>query len=145
VRRRRVISTFAAAPLFACGLGESVFASNASVSASERLLGTWRSNAERTLAYWQFKEGITPVARERMASWFGKLIIKFTRTSVATEFEGAHFNSRYRVLAETATSVTVEYANDSKREVETIYLGEGFIFKRVGSGANFEYFSRVAA
>jgi len=111
----------------------------------ERLFGTWRSDKERTLAHWQFKDGIDPKAKETIAGWFGRLTLTFSRSKVITFFEGSRFESRYRVLARTDNSATVEYVNEGRAEIETIYLAEGYMFKRVGTSKNFEYFSRVAA
>jgi hypothetical protein len=108
----------------------------------ERLLGTWRSDKQRTLAHWQFKDGIDQKAKETISAWFGKLTHTFSKAKVVTVFEDGRFESRYRVIARTESSVTLEYQTEGRSEVDTIYYGSGYMFKRVGTSVNFEYFTK---
>ena len=109
-----------------------------------RLVGTWRSDKERTLATWKFKESATTEVRERIGRWFGKLTHRYTETTVFTEFEGETFSSRYWVRESGENFVVVEYKTKAGIESHRIFLdGDHHIFFFVGN--NVEYFKRVEA
>lgn len=109
-----------------------------------RLLGTWFSDKGRTLSEWFFSPEATDQAREKVASMFGKLKIRYTLARVFTEFENDKTVCPYRVLATDDSSVAILRRTDGRDEIQHIHFaGENVYW--VTCGRNREFFYRVQA
>lgn len=73
-----------------------------------RLLGAWRSDKTQTLSEWRFAPGTSPEASAKVEALFGKLVLRYTRARVFTEFEGDKTVCPYRVVAADEQSVAME-------------------------------------
>ena len=122
----------------------STAAGQAAQGAKGRLLGRWRSDRERTLRSWSHLSSSTEAARARIEGWFGKFEYSFSLTTVRAEYEGGSWDARYRVAAQTDSSVTLLLLHAERTEDLTLYFDEPYFFLRSGR-YNFEYFRRVAA
>lgn len=108
-----------------------------------RLLGTWRSDKERTLALWKHQKKLAPETRERFDNIFGKFTLRFTETHIFTEFEGTKDTVPYSVVASDSSSVLIVWHEEKERSLQHIHFeGESYY---VLSGYNVEFYKRVAA
>jgi hypothetical protein len=106
-----------------------------------RLLGTWRSDKVRTLEEWVYASSTTPEQQERIASSFGKLVVRYTPARVFTEFEGDSTRCNYRVAAIDPDSVAIVCRTEGIDEIRHIHFdGESRYW--VTAGRNREFFAR---
>jgi len=63
-----------------------------------RLLGTWRSDYDRTVAELSARPDLPDAAKTKLASLFGKLELRYTRRYCYSKLEEFERRSRYRVL-----------------------------------------------
>jgi hypothetical protein len=108
------------------------------------LVGTWRSDRERTLKHWSFAPGASPEGRAKIESWFGEFTYVFTARLARAEYPGGSWEARYRVRDESSNALTIDLLHPGRPEVLTLYFDEPFFFVRTGRN-NFEYFRRIAA
>ena len=109
-----------------------------------RLLGVWRSDKERTLTTWKFKDSTSPSDRERIGKWFGKLTHRYTETTSYTEFEGETFSNRYWVTESGENFVSTAWIEEGNVVRNRVFLeGSQYIFQLFGK--NIEYFKRIEA
>lgn len=108
-----------------------------------RLLGTWRSDKERTIALWKYQKEIAPETRERFEKIFGKFTLRFTETHIYTAFEDTKDAVPYSVVARDSSSVVIAWHEERERSLQHIHFeGESYY---VLSGYNVEFYKRVAA
>jgi hypothetical protein len=83
-------------------LSFSAFAGN------ERLIGTWKSNKEATLAYLRIHTIMTDRQLDAAAQMLGKMSLTFDQTNLTATMGTWKAVSRYKVISETKNSVTIE-------------------------------------
>lgn len=108
-----------------------------------RLIGTWRSDKEKTLTLWKYKKEISPEARERFEKIFGKFTLRFTATHIFTEFDEINDIVPYSVIAKDKTSVVIAWHEKEETSLQHIHFEENSYY--VLSGYNIEFYSRVPA
>lgn len=74
-----------------------------------RLLGTWKSDAKRTLAEWRWRKNLSPAKRKKCGKFFGSLEITYTRKRVIRNLPHRHWTDSqdYSVLGANESSVAV--------------------------------------
>jgi len=85
-----------------------------------RLLGTWRSDRNRTGREIAARRDISRSQGRRLRQLFGALELRFTRTRCYTSFKGEVKANAYRVVAKDSASVIVAYLDPESGE-ETLY------------------------
>jgi len=108
-----------------------------------RLLGTWRSDAPRTLEEWAHSASSKPEERANIEGWFGKLVVRYTRARVFAEFEGNATQCAYRVVAIDPHSVAIVCRTEGRDEIRHIHFVSEDLYW-VTLGRNREFFARVA-
>jgi hypothetical protein len=137
--RRRVfhLALGAAAAL----LSPSVLAVTQRSDVEKRLLGIWRSDRERTTAYWKYKKEVAEEVRERFENMFGKLTLRFTKSHIHSEFDGTRDVIPYSVVAQDATSVVIKWHERKGSFLQQIHFDGASYY--VVSGYNIEFYKRV--
>lgn len=107
-----------------------------------RLLGTWQSDKERTVALWKYKKDIEPEMHERFERIFGKFKLRFSETHIDTEFEETNDKVPYSVLATDSESVVIAWHEEKNISLQHIHFEEDAYY--VLSGYNVEFYKRVA-
>lgn len=109
----------------------------------KRLLGTWRSDKERTTKLWRYKTELDAERKTKFESIFGKLTRRFTTTHAYSEFGGEKTSKAYRVVASDARSVVLASSEGGCIELEQIFFEDEWFY--VITGYNLEFFRRVEA
>jgi hypothetical protein len=107
----------------------------------KRLLGTWRSDKERTTQFWRYKSNLDAEQKAKFESIFGKLRRRFTETHSYSEFDGEKTSGRYLVVASDSKSVVLAFPEEHF-DLQQIFFEENAFY--VASGYNFEFFRREA-
>lgn len=107
-----------------------------------RLLGTWRSDKERTVALWKYQKELSPETQERFEKIFGKFTLRFTETHIYTEFEETKDSVPYSVVARDASSVVIAWHEEKEHSLQHIHFEDQSYY--VLSGYNVEFYKRVA-
>jgi hypothetical protein len=107
-----------------------------------RVLGTWRSDKERTVRFWRYTEEPDPVRRRDFERLLGKLTRRFTETHAYGEYDGDTWSDEYWVVDSDARSVVVAYRDDSTSySLQQIFFEKDSMY--VVAGYNLEFFRRV--
>lgn len=133
----------------------------------KRLLDTWKSDARRTFAEWNWKRNTTATKRARFKSFFGKLEITYTRNRIISKFPQQQWeqSQRYAVLGTDKNSVAIvifgklkiknrkrydplnlailEDCHLSDARIEHVHFGDGCYWVSIGNGRNREFFRRI--
>jgi len=109
----------------------------------KRLLGTWRSNKEKTTGLWKYTKEMTPAARERFEKIFGKFTLRFSETHIFTEFERTTDVVPYTVVAQDKTSVVIAWLEKEGTSLQHIHFEENGYY--ILSGYNVEFYTNVSA
>lgn len=112
-----------------------------------RLIGTWKSDAKRTMEGWVFRPKTPPARRRAIAGMFGKLTMTFTGSTVVTEYNGRVESSHYRVLGKDSNSVAILSWDDNgprAGDIQHIHFDESHFWVLIGKGPNIEWFRRIA-
>jgi hypothetical protein len=104
-----------------------------------RLLGSWRSDRLRTLRHYKHGPKSPSASRRRFKSIFGKLVVRWTRKFVYTEFERPVERQAYEIVARNASSVVVRFADG---ELMHIHFEDDWYWIGV-HGVMCEYFKRI--
>ncbi len=136
--RRTVLRQLAAFPL---ALGSASALAKSERKIDKRLIGTWRSDKERTAKLWRYKNELDEVNKAKFESIFGKMTRRFTATMIYSEFEDQKSSGKYWVVASDSRSVVVAYPDPSGLELQQIFFEEDWHY--VYSGYNIEFFRRV--
>ena len=118
---------------------------SAQLSANKRLLGTWKSDARRTLDGWVFPKGLSPAKRRRFSRIFGQLIVRYTPSRILSDFKGHRTVDRYKVLGRDQGSVAIlTWKDDPARgEISHIRFRDDHYFVMTAAAPNVEFFRRV--
>ena len=138
--RRTSLKSIAAGALLAVAL--PAFSANARKT-DKRLLGTWRSDKERTTRLWRYKTELDAEKKAKFESIFGKLTRRYTPTFLYTEFEGDKTSGKYSVIAFDSRSVVLAYPEEDGPKLEQVFFEEDWIY--ILAGYNVEFFRRVEA
>lgn len=137
---------------FAAGLAGLPFSAlaaqfNGPPGAADWIVGTWQSDAERTMRNFTF-QGSRPTgeARERISTLFGSMTHTFTRkrfTVADTRTGRTTVDTLYRVTGATSSTVSIAFPETPGLVDMTLYrAGDSY---SVRSANNFEFFRRVTA
>ena len=109
-----------------------------------RLMGTWKSDARRTLREIRTRGDISDDRKRRFKGVFGKLELRYTRTRIHSSFGTDLQTVPYRVLGKDADSVCIEFrsAEDGETHLQHLhFVGDHYW---VGMGSFREWFRKVA-
>ncbi len=109
----------------------------------KRLLGTWKSDKDRTVKLWRYKQDLSEEQKTKFEAIFGKLTRRFTSTHAYSDYEDQKTEARYWVVAADSRSVVVSFSEEGKVELQQIFFEENSMY--VFSGYNVEFFRRVEA
>ena len=109
----------------------------------KRLLGTWKSDKRRT-----FKDHVPPrrlrgKRLDRFKAIFGKLIVRYTRRKIHSEYQGSRDSIDYEVLGSDADSVVIMVSGQvaALRRIQHVHF-EGKYYWITLDGMR-EYFRRI--
>lgn len=71
------------------------------------LLGTWHSDRRRTLKDWTWRRGWPARKRKKLASIFGHLTLRYTRTRLYSDYQGHKEIEQYEIIAADSDSVAI--------------------------------------
>lgn len=119
-----------------------------------RLLGTWKSDADLTMASLERKSSRDAEREAKLRSLFGKMRITWTATQVTSDLEGYLDTDKYKVLASDTDSVTIQSEETTPSPLDGLGLPTVHVIHFVGadtywldisggSGGMREYFTRV--
>lgn len=109
----------------------------------KRLLGTWRSDKERTTKLWRYKTELDPEKKAEFEGIFGKLVRRFTATHVYSEFDGDKTSTAYWVVGSDSRSVVIATREEDQVQLQQIFFEENSFY--VVTGYSLEFFVRVSA
>lgn len=119
----------------------------------ERLLGTWQSDADRTLAEIRERNPAADIQEVYYRKLFGKLRVTYTPTTYTTELEETTETHKYEVLGKDKHSVVIRDIKDRPSPLDGILeLSEFTVIQFDGpdtywlysqTGGLVEYFKRV--
>lgn len=138
--RRTTLKLLASTTLSAAAL--PAFAARAP-KMDTRLLGTWRSDKERTTKLWRYKTELDAEKKAKFESIFGKLTRRYTFSHVYTEFDGDKTSGKYSVIASDERSVVLAYPEENGTRLEQVFFEEDWLY--ILAGYNVEFFRRVEA
>lgn len=110
-----------------------------------RLLGTWRSDRQPTVAGWRFIKRLTPERRRKFLDIFGRLRVTYTRTRIRAVLRDYRFTQRYELLAADSDTVAIRCEDaqlTGEWRIEHIHF-EGRDRYWIALGPNREWFKRV--
>jgi hypothetical protein len=115
----------------------------------ERLLGTWQSDADRTIAALRERGPVDENQEAALRKLFGKLRITYTPTAYTTELDGVTESNPYEVLGRDRLSVVIREVPTKPSPLEltefTVIHFDGpdayWLYTKVGDIQ--EYFKRV--
>ena len=88
---------------------------------SERLVGTWKSNKDATLAYLKIHTSLTAAELDRASHALGKLTFTFDKANVTMESGAWKFVSAYKIVSETKNAITIESQDPgTKKPTQTV-------------------------
>jgi hypothetical protein len=108
----------------------------------QRLIGSWRSDRERTAEFWRYRPDLDPGTREQIADIFGNLTLRFTEDVMSAEEAGHVSATPYRIVGADYHSVVIEYQGEPVPVVEQLVFEGGYLL-RATIGYNLEFFRRV--
>lgn len=109
-----------------------------------RLIGTWRSDARRTIKEIAARRDIPASSRKKLARLFGRLELRYTRTKCYASMETHATASGYLVLAKDASSVAILSSNSfAGEQIYHIHFEGPYYWILLGSGKTREFFRRV--
>ena len=121
----------------------------------DRLIGAWRSDAERTVAELRRDPDIETQHKDKLATLFGFLELRYTRWRCISSSDGRTKSIRYRVVAKDSTSVVIVSSEIVSgptlpphriRSIEHIHFeGNDWYWLRLGSSNLREFFRRLPA
>ncbi len=100
-----------------------VFAGN------EKLIGTWKSNKDATVAYLKTHTQLSPKQLEVLGKVLGKMTITFDKNTLTEKSGDWQFSTPYKIISETANSITIE-SNDpqTKKPTKSVFEFDGNSF-----------------
>ena len=108
-----------------------------------RLLGTWRSDGERTAAELNARIDIDSDRKARLSALFGKLDLRYTRRYCYSTLDGRTERIRCRVVARDAESAAVITYGSFGPTVHQIHFDGDAYWITLGSSNIREFFRRI--
>src|SRR5262245_42353374 len=71
----------------------------------QRLYGTWKSDADATIAELRTQRPVTAEQEQKLRQLFGKMKITYTATTFTTDMDGTVETEPYEIVKKEATSV----------------------------------------
>jgi hypothetical protein len=113
----------------------------------ERLIGTWQSDADRTIDEIRARRPVDQEQEAALRKIFGKLRVTYTETSYTTDLDGVKETTPYEVLGRDRTSVVIrdlETRPLTPTEFDVIFFdGPDSYWVYAKLGGIQEYFKRV--
>ena len=92
----------------------------------ERLIGTWQSDADRTMAGRPDQKPGNEAREAKFRKLFGKLRITYTADTFTSDFDGAIEIAPYEVLGKDASSVVIRDLDDKPSPLDEIFTQSKF-------------------
>jgi hypothetical protein len=110
-----------------------------------RLIGTWRSDAPRTLKELAARRDFAPDQRRGLSRLFGKLELRFTKTRCFSTLDGHTESAPYTVVAKDSSSVATVSPDllTGTPGISHIHFEGSRFWIHVGTGALREFFKRL--
>jgi len=110
-----------------------------------RLIGTWKSDGRRTAKEIAARGDVPASKKAKLRRFFGKLVLRYTRTRCYSQCEDHASANRYAVVAKDAWSVTLVVSNPiaGKQIVHIHFEGERY-WITLGSSDMREFFKRAS-
>jgi len=112
----------------------------------KRLLGTWRSDRGRTIKAWVWRRGWPMRKRKKLASIFGHLILRYTRTRLYSDYKGHKETEKYELLGADSSSVVIRRwdLHEAEWRLRQIHFeGDQYYWISLGVGRQREWFKRI--
>jgi len=77
-------------------------------AASQRLIGTWKSNREVTLQYLKTHTKLTSQQLDKLAPILGKMVVVFDSERITEKSGNWKFTTKYTIIEEIKNTVTIE-------------------------------------
>jgi hypothetical protein len=91
--------------------------------AESRLIGTWQSDADATIAEMRKKKAVTEKQEEALRKLFGRLRITYAATSLMTDLDGVQETQRYQVVSQDGDSIVLrEWFPASKKKEQQVRI-----------------------
>src|SRR5262249_2756151 len=88
-----------------------------------RLFGTWKSDADATIADMKTRRTVTDEQEQKLKTMlFGKMKITYTATTLTTDFDGTVESQSYQVVSKDAESVTITAYSPLSKKDETFRI-----------------------
>lgn len=87
----------------------------------DRLIGTWQSDADRTIAGIQVSELVDAKREAGLRKLFGKMQVKYTATTYTSDFDGSVETNDYQVLGRDKSSVVIRTVKNKPSPLEGIF------------------------
>src|SRR5262245_28485382 len=115
----------------------------------KRLIGSWRSDRERTIADWRFKPDTPEDKQEIVINMFGKLELTYSRYRCVSLLNEHRSVAWYRVLAKDSESVMIISLRrfEIKGWLRTLYhihFDGDWYWITLGRSNNREFFRKVS-
>jgi hypothetical protein len=132
----------------------------------KRLLGKWKSDKRKTFLDWNWKKNTAAAKKQRLKSFFGKLILTFTRNRIITRLPHRQWQTsrQYFIIGVDEASVAlfeigeIKIKNEkkysgiglrtvkeffSKPEIKHIHFEKKHFWLSIGNGRNREFFRKL--
>ncbi|HET6425247.1 MAG TPA: hypothetical protein VFG20_16280 [Planctomycetaceae bacterium] len=102
----------------------------------QRLVGTWQSDAERTIAELYKDRPLSDEQHTKLRNLFGKLRVNYTRNHQWTsDLEGFIDSGQYRIVKRDGASLVLRSWSDKPTELEKLGFGSETIYRIEFDGA----------
>ena len=108
-------------------------------STDERLMGTWQSDADRTVAGILENGKVDEKQVEALRNLFGKMRITYASNTLTTELEGRVETCRYVVLGKDQHSVVIREINQQPSVMDDLELSEFIVIHFEGPNSYWLY------
>ena len=113
------------------------------VEARRRLIGTWRSDAAKTMKNWTFPRKLAAARVRQFRDIFGKMTWKFSSRGVTTTYDGVTKRGRYSILWADDFSAVVLFSGAEGENCHHLFFEEKWFFLVAGRAGNVEYFKKI--
>ena len=148
-----VVSLLAAVASLTALVAVLVLPDRAARVTDDRLIGTWQSDADRTIAGMRERKPVDDKQETALRTLFGKLRVTYTQTALTTDLDGKAETGRYEVLGKDKHSVAIREIKDKPSPLDGVVdLSEFTVIQFDGPdsywlytqiGGIREYFKRV--
>jgi hypothetical protein len=109
-----------------------------------RLIGTWQSDRRRTFQHFKPRLNCSPRSVRKLKAIFGKLVVRWGRGKVYSEYDGHHDSETYKIAASDSESVVVRtkcpLTGDNR--LQQIHFDGNYYWVGI-SGSMIEWFKKV--